>query len=163
MLCLCRNWKRLIECYFMSVERLQRDCLAYVGNNSVAHGMFKISSRGRLSFGSHPKASVQGTSTWSILTLPDSVSRRPMLSQLCCQNVSRRTIFAERNLTANWMPGCRVSTNAKMWESVPSYTPSSTVRSDTTPPVLKFLKPYRGQKTANLMRWTYREDEIVAL
>ena len=41
------------------------------------------------------------------------------------------------------MPSWRVLTKVKMWSSVPSRTPSRTVRSDTTPPVLKFLEPLK--------------------
>ena len=54
----------------------------YVGRSNVAHGIVKILSMGFLVVGSQPRASVHGTRTLSILTLPDSVRRRPMLSQL---------------------------------------------------------------------------------
>ena len=56
--------------------------VTYVGRSSVAHGIVKILSMGFLVVGSQPRASVQGTRTLSILMLPDSVRRRPMLSQL---------------------------------------------------------------------------------
>ena len=75
---------------------------AYVGRNSVAHGMDRMLSMGALVVGSQPRASVQGTRTLSILTLPDSVRRRPMLSQLWEKIIA----------------GCWVGARAKMCLSV---------------------------------------------
>ena len=90
--------------------------------------MPRISETGRLVLASQPRASVQGTVMLSILTEPDSVRRRPMLSQLLAKRM--------------WS-GWAVATRVKMWSSVPSRTPSRTVRSETTPPVLKFLWPLK--------------------
>ena len=77
---------------------------AYVGRSKVAHGMVRILSIGALVSGFQPSASVQGTLTPSILTLPDSVRRRPTLSQSC----------------RNTIAGCLVGARAKMCLSVPS-------------------------------------------
>ena len=88
-----------------------------------------------------PRASDQGTLTLLILTLPDSVRRRPTLFQLCFWLFSSSVFTDGKELTANSIPGWLVGTTAKMWCSVPTKTPSRTVRSETTPPVLKFLKP----------------------
>jgi hypothetical protein len=98
-----------------------------VGRSNVAKEIDKTAGDGDFAAASQPKASVHGTAMWLILTLPDSVSRRPMLFQLC----------------ANSNPGCAVGTIANMWLVVPASTPSSTVRSEITPPVLKCLNPWK--------------------
>ena len=56
---------------------------AYVCRTSVPHRMVRTLPIGVSMEGSHPNASDQGTLTLLILTLPDSVNRRPTLSQLC--------------------------------------------------------------------------------
>lgn len=76
----------------------------YVGRSRVAHGMLRILSMGALDSGSQPRASRQGTLTASILTLPDSVRRRPILSQLW----------------EKMMEACAVGARAKMCLSVSS-------------------------------------------
>jgi hypothetical protein len=48
----------------------------------VAKGRPRTSGMGRLVEASQPRASVQGTRMLEMLTPPDSVRRRPMLSQL---------------------------------------------------------------------------------
>ncbi len=73
----------------------------------------------------YPAAFAHGTRTSVIVTLPDSVSRWPRLSQS-----SWKTI-----------PSCADGTIAKTWSSVPSRMPSSTVRSDTLLPVENDLRP----------------------
>lgn len=54
-----------------------------MGRRSVAKGMVRIAGSGAFVEDDQPRASVQGALTWSILTLPDSVRRRPTLFQLC--------------------------------------------------------------------------------
>lgn len=58
---------------------------------------------------SQPRASDQGTLTWLILTLPDSVRRRPTLFQSCCPMLSSgleigfvRTTYCKLN---SWLLG----------------------------------------------------------
>lgn len=111
----------------------------------MAKGRPRTSGMGRLVEASQPRASVQGTRMLVMLTPPDSVRRRPMLSQLWANLVMRvrecwGVVVAE---VTYCMPSCLVLTKVKMWSSVPSRTPSKTVRSDTTPPVLKFLEPLK--------------------
>jgi hypothetical protein len=111
----------------------------------VAKGRPRTSGMGRLVEASQPRASVQGTRMLVMLTPPDSVRRRPMLSQLWA-NLGLVISSDDRGMKgwlAYCMPSCLVLTKVKMWSSVPSRTPSRTVRSDTTPPVLKFLEPLK--------------------
>jgi hypothetical protein len=53
-----------------------------VGRSRVAKGRPRTEGMGRLVEASQPRASVQGTRMLFMLTPPDSVRRRPILSQL---------------------------------------------------------------------------------
>jgi len=73
----------------------------------------------------NPAAAAHGTRAPSSVTMPDSVSRWPMLSQ------------SSWNVIAGWSDG----TIAETWVSVFSRTPSSTVTSETLLPVENDVRP----------------------
>lgn len=79
-----KSWRRRVGCLKKGErENMKMTGCTYVGNSRLANGMPKISALGLLVLASHPRASFHGERTLSILTLPDSVSRRPTLSQSC--------------------------------------------------------------------------------